>query len=216
MFFVQHIDSVIQLVLGAFVTWFAFRPSSKLGPRARKTLRVCGPALILIGGVLLLKPDPTPSWERQLTSDKIASAEFPGTPAPKETTDTVGAVTVTRTSFTYDVPGKDIALALSFSALPANTRGMTDAQRVEGTLAYLTAQGSKVIQNEKDPGGSIYRFTVRQDDKKVTVQMALAYVGDNVYRVVASWTDGQENKALTDRFVNSFRLSDAKAAERKE
>lgn len=207
MFFAQHIDSVIQLLLGALVTWIAFRRSSKLGARTRTILRVCGPALIVVGGVLLLKPDPAPSWERQLTTDKIASAEFPGAPAPKETTDTVGTVTVKRTSFTYDVPGKDIALALSYSALPENTRALTDAQRIEGTLAYLTSQGSKVLQNEKDPAGSIYRLTVRQDDNKVTIQMAIAYVGDNAYRVVASWSDGHEDKPLTDRFVNSFRLS---------
>jgi hypothetical protein len=212
LFFVQHIDSVIQLLVGAFVTWFAFRRSSKLGARTRTILRVCGPALIVVAGVLLLKPDPAPTWERQLTTDKVASAEFPAVPSPKETTDTVGTVTVKRTSFTYDVPGKDIALALSYSALPENTRALTDAQRIEGTLAYLASQGSKVLHDEKGPTGSIHRITVRQDDKKVTVQMAIAYVGDNAYRVVASWTDGQEDKALTDRFVNSFRLSVAQAS----
>ena len=207
MFLAHHIDSIIQLVLGVLVTWFAFRPSSKLGPRTRTLLKVCGPGLIVIGGVLLFKPDPAPSWERRLTTDDIASAEFPGAPASKETTDTLGAVTVKRTSFTYDVPGKDIALALSYSALPESTRALTDAQRIDSTLAFLTSQGSKILQNEKDPSGSIYRLTVRQDDKKATIQMAIAYVGNNAYRVVASWSDGQEDKALTDRFVNSFRVS---------
>ena len=205
MFFAQHIDSIIQLVLGAFVTWFAFRRSSKLGARTRTLLRVCGPGLLVIGGVLLFKPD-APSWERRPTTDKIASAEFPGAPAAKETTDTVGALTVKRTSFTYDVPGKDIALALSYSALPENTRAMTDAQRIDSTLAYLTSQGAKILQNEKGATGSIHRLKVRQDDKKVTIQMAIAYVGNNAYRVVASWSDGQDDKALTDRFVNSFRI----------
>ena len=181
--------------------------SSKLGPRTRVLLKVCGPGLLLIGGVLLLKPDPAPRWERQLTADNIASAEFPAAPAAKETTDTVGAVTVKRTSFTYDVPGKDIALALSYSALPESARALTDAQRIESTLAYLASQGAKILQNEKDPSGSIHRITVRQVDKKVTIQMAIAYVGTNAYRVVVSWSDGQEDKALTDRFVNSFRVS---------
>jgi hypothetical protein len=177
LFLAHHIDSIIQLVLGAFVTWFAFRRSSKLGARTRTLLRVCGPGLIVIGGVLLFKPDPAASWETRLTMDKIASAEFPGAPASKETTDTVGALTVKRTSFTYDVPGKDIALALSYSALPENTRAMTDAQRIDSTLAYLTSQGAKILQNEKSATGSIYRLKVRQDDT-----------------------------ALTDRFVNSFRI----------
>jgi hypothetical protein len=212
LFFAEHIDSIIQLLVGAFVTWIAFWRSSKFGARTRTLLRVCGPALIVVGGVLLLKPHAAPSWKRQLTADNVASAEFPGAPASKETTDTIGTVTIKRTSFAYDVPGKDIALALSYSALPENTRTLTDAQRIDGTLAYLTSQGSKIVQNQKDPTGPIYRLTVRQDDTKATIQMAIAYVGDNAYRVVASWTDGQEDKELTDRFVNSFRVSAAPAS----
>ena len=204
---VHHVDSVIQMVLGAFVTWFAFRRSDKLGSRTRTLLRVCGPALIVIGAVLFSLPEPAPTWARQLTTDNVASAEFPEAPKPKETTDTVGTVTVKRASFAYDVPGKDIALALSYSALPENTRALTDAQRIDGTLAYLTSQGSMIVQNDSDPTGPIHRITVRRVDQKVTIQMAIAYVGDNAYRVVASWSDGQEDKALTDRFVNSFRVA---------
>ena len=207
MFFAQHIDSIIQLALGVFLSWFAFRRSNKLPSLSTKIFRVCGPALIVVGGVLLLKPNTNARWERQFTSDKVASAEFPGVATAKETTDTAATIAVKRTSFTYNVPGKDIALFLSYSALPDHTRALTDAQRIEGTLAYLASQGSKVLQNEKDPASSIYRLTVRQDDKKATTQMAIAYVGDNVYRVVASWTDGQEDKPLTDRFVNSFSVS---------
>jgi hypothetical protein len=211
LFLVQHIDSVIQILAGVFCTWTAFRGSSKLGIRTRKALQIGGPALIVIGGLLLLKPAAPPNWERQFTSDKVASAEFPGTAIAKEATDTLGGVTVKRTSFAYNVPGKDIALFLSYSVLPENVRGLTDAQRIEGTLEYFTSQGSKLIHSEKDPTGSVYRLTLRQEDKKATTQVALAYVGDNVYRAVASWTDGQENKLLTDRFVDSFRLSSAQS-----
>jgi hypothetical protein len=207
MYLVQHIDSVIQLVVGIFFTWMGFRSANKLGARTRKIFRVCGPALIVIGGLLFFKPSASTNWERRFTSDKIASAEFPGAVEAKESTETLGGVTVTRTTFSYNVPGKDIALFLSSSALPENARGLTDAQRIEGTLSYFASQGAKVIQNEKDPATSIYKLALRQEDKKATTQMALAYVGDNVYRVVASWTNGQEDKALTDRFVSSFRIS---------
>ncbi len=209
MFLVRHIDSVIQMLVGAALTWAAYRSASKLRPPARTILRVCGPLLIVVGGLLLLKPSRGPSWQRQLTSDKGASAEFPGAATSQESADTLGGITVRRTSFTYDVPGRDISLFLSYSALPENTRTMTDAQRIEGTLAYFVSQGAKVVQNETDAGGAIHRVTIRQDDKKSTTRMALAYAGDNVYRVVASWTDGQEDESLTDRFINSFRLSSA-------
>jgi hypothetical protein len=205
----QHIDAIIQVSLGAIFTWMSFRPSNKLGARVTKILRVCGPCLIVIGGLLLWKPTAPPHWQRQFTADKMASAEFPGTATPKESTDTIGGISVKRTSFTYNVPGRDIALFLSYSALPDSARGMTDAQRIEGTLAFMAQQGSAVVKNEKDPNRPIYRFTVRQEANKATMQMALAYVGDNVYRVVASWTDGQQDQELTDRFVGSFRVSAA-------
>jgi hypothetical protein len=207
---VHHIDSIIQLVLGGFFTWLGFRRANKLGARTTKVFKVCGPALIAVGGVLLLlKPNADPAWQRQFTTDHVASAEFPGVATPKESTDTQGGVTVRRTSFTYDVPGKDIALFLSSSPLPEDARQLADAQRLEGTLAYLTSQGSRVVQNEQDSTGSVHLLTMRQDEKKATMQMALAYVGDSVYRAIASWTDGQEDRSLTDRFVNSFRVSAA-------
>lgn len=201
---VRHIDSIIQIVLGVFLSWMAFRPANKLDRRTTRILAVCGPLLIVIGGLFLLKPDAPPRWQRQFTADKVASAEFPGPPRATESTDSAAGVSVKRISFTYDVPGRDIALFLSYSALPDNARGMNDSQRIEATVAYLTAQGSKVMQSEKEPNRAVYRLTLRQEDKKATVRMALAYVGDNVYRVVASWTDGQEDNALVDHFLNSF------------
>jgi hypothetical protein len=126
---VRHIDSLIQLALGVVFTWLAFRRKTPLAALPRKIFRVCGPALIVIGALLLLKPNAAPSWERQFTADRVASAEFPGAATPKETTDTMGDITVKRTSFSYDVPGRDIALFLSSSALPEAARSMTDAQR---------------------------------------------------------------------------------------
>jgi hypothetical protein len=202
---VRHIDAVIQICLGLAFTWMGFRGAGRFGPRAVRIFRVCGPALIVIGGLLLLQPAAAPDWRRQYTSDKVASAEFPGSVTPKERVDTAGGVSVTTTSLTYDVPGRDIALFLSYSALAENARGLTDAQRIEGALAVFASQGMRVVENEHD--GPVYRVTVRQDDKKATMQTALAYVSDGVYRAVASWIDGQEDKALTDRFVRSFRVT---------
>lgn len=212
MFLLHHLDNLLQLSFGVFFTWLGFQ-QAPAGFRARRLFQICGPALIAIAGLLLfLKPaDGATSWQRQRTADGLASAEFPGAPTPKETTDTIGDVTVKRTSFAYDVPGKDIALLLSYSTLPENARTLTDAQRLESTLAYLTSQGGTVTAQETDATGSLHRITVRQAEKKATIRMALAYVGDKVYRVVASWTDGEADDALVERFVRSFAVEGSRA-----
>ncbi len=49
----QHIDSVIQIVLGAVCIWLGFG-GVRLGTRARMIFRVCGPALVVIGALLLV------------------------------------------------------------------------------------------------------------------------------------------------------------------
>jgi hypothetical protein len=204
---IEHVDSIIQIVLGAVFSWLGYQRPSRLGARATKALKICGPALVVIGAALLFKPAAPLQWQRQSTSDGTASAEFPGTPKRQEVTDTVGAVSVQRTTFSFNVPGKDIALFLSSSPLPEGALGMTDEQRLDSTLAYLISQGSRLLSKEQS--GSIFRMTIRDDAKKGTTQMALAYIGDHVYRAVAAWTDGQENPALTDRFVKSFQISAA-------
>ena len=79
MFIDHHIDSVIQIVLGIFFTWQGFRPKAAK-TRTTKIFRVCGPALVVVGGILLLKPDPAAAWERAFTTDRVASVEFPGAP----------------------------------------------------------------------------------------------------------------------------------------
>lgn len=204
---VQHIDSVIQIVVGVFFTWAGFRSGRDRGARTTKIFRGCGPALVVIGGLLLLRPQAAVQWHEYVTADQVAMAEFPGAARAQEATDTIGEVSVKRTSFTYDVPGKDIALFLSYSPLPADARALTEAQRVEGTIDYFKSQGFTVSQGEKDSSGSIHRLSIRQAAKKTTIRMALAYVGDNVYRTVASYTDGSEDPPLVDRFMASFRVS---------
>lgn len=206
MFVLQHIDALIQMLVGAAFTWLGFRRTGELDTK-KKIFRVCGPLLVVIGAVLLLKQEPSalPAWTRQFTADKIASAEFPGVPTAKESADTAGAITVKRTSLTYDVPGRDMALFLSFSPIPEEARAWTDAQRMDATLSYFASQGALLTQSERDPQTSIYRVTFRQ--QQATTRMAIAYVSGSVYRVVATWTDGSEDKALTDRFLGSFRVS---------
>lgn len=208
MFFVHHIDSIIQIVLGLFFTWQGFRPNAA-STRTTKIFRVCGPALVVIGGLLLLRPETAFTWERAFTTDRVASVEFPGAPKAQESVDTLGDVSVKRTSLSYNVPGKDSALFLSFSQLQPDARGMTDDQKIDVTVAFMTSQGNKVLQNEKVVATSppIYRLTLRQEEKNATMQIALAYAGDNVYRAVASWTDSEMDKSVIDWFIGSFVVS---------
>lgn len=204
--FASHIDSIVSLVLGVIFTWWGHRPSKSFGPRARKIFRVCGPATVAISALLLLKPRPTPTWSRQFTPDRRASAEFPGVATPEETTDTMGALRVTNRSLTHRVPDKDLFLILTCSALPDHARAMTDDQRIDATAAFMEQQGARILSRQTDPGGTIHRMEWRQDASKSTTQIALAYVADYACRVVATWTDGSEDRALTDRFVQSFRM----------
>lgn len=214
MFFVRHIDSIIQLALGIFFTWMGYR-SKAARTRGTKVLRVCGPALVVIGGLLLFAPEAAPKWQRTFTNDEVASVEFPGVPKPRESVDTLAGTSVKRTSFTYNVPGKDISLFLSYSQLQPEAREMTEDERIEAAIALMTSQGNKVVQREKlgDSSPSVYRLTMRQDEKKATLQIALAYFGENVYRAGASWTDSEADLILTDRFIGSFRVSGAFGAD---
>jgi hypothetical protein len=198
MFFVRHIDSLIQLGLGVAFTVMGFRRPPM---RGANIFRVCGPALIVIGGLLLLKPGS--HWQRQFTADQNASAEFPGTPSAMDSTDTEGGISVKRTTLLYNVPGHDMSLFLSYSALPEGARAMTDEERFAATVAAMS-QRAKVLHQESS--GSIHRLTLREEEKKATLELAIAYAHDNVYRVVASWADGDEDPPLIERFVRSFSL----------
>lgn len=122
----------------------------------------------------------SPHWQRQFTDDKIASAEFPGVPM---------AMDGRGSKLCYNVPGKDIGLCLSSSPLP-------DGER------------SVVIKNDNARNNPGYRLTETRDAlRNATVQTAAAYLGDKVYRAVAAWSDGQDDRSLTDRFVRSFKVS---------
>ena len=86
---------------------------------------------------------------------------------------------------------------------------MTEDQRIEATVGFFVSQGAVVLKNEKDTRSSpaVFRITLRQEDKKATQQIALGYLGDTVYRVVASWTDSGQDPSLTDRFIGSFKIT---------
>src|SRR5213594_2008000 len=99
-----HIDALLMIVFGAFFTFLGFRAPAAFA-KAAKIFRICGPALVVIGAILLFA-HPSPTWARQTTDDGFASAEFPGTPTRKESVDTVGGVSLPRVSYTYTLPGQ--------------------------------------------------------------------------------------------------------------
>jgi hypothetical protein len=67
LFLVHHIDSLIQILVGISITWLAFRRPNRLGVRTAKLFRYLGPALIVIGGVLLAEPAARPVGQRKFT-----------------------------------------------------------------------------------------------------------------------------------------------------
>lgn len=212
MFLAQHIDSIIQIILGISFTWLGFRPGGRFPARTQRIIRICGPALIGLGALLMFRPHAGASWQRRHTADNVASVEFPGAATAQETNDTYGTLTVKRTSLSYSAPGKDLSLFLSSSALTEDALALSEEQRLDGSLAMLSGQGSQVLKRETLAGSpSIHRVTLRSEGGKTTTRIALAYVGTGVYRVVASWADGSEDPALTDRFIGSFRIGAAPA-----
>lgn len=141
-FVVQHIDALITTAGGIFACFYGFRSTRTTTPtqqRATKILRVCGPLVVLFGILRFFIDQPAaPTWQRHMTSDGFASAEFPATPKATEQTDTINGVSAHRTSLTYDVPYKDISLFLSFSPMPPNEPNVPDTERIAATKAYFT------------------------------------------------------------------------------
>jgi len=185
-FATHHIDSIIQILVGLALLGVVVRGRSRFGPRTALLLKVCGVGLVLVGGILLFRPREEARWAKHETTDGVASADFPCRPSRTETNDVSGELSVKRTSATCRVPGKDITLLLSFSALPEAARGMTEAQLVDGTVAQLGSQGLTLATRERDASGAVHRLRLRKESERVNVQVALAYVNGTAYRAVAS------------------------------
>lgn len=215
LFLMQHVDAMITVaggILGCFYA-FAVRPAATpTEQRARKILTVCAPLVVLFGVLRFFMDAPSePSWQRRLTSDGIASAEFPASPQANQQTDTVNGVTAERTSLTYNVPFKDITFILSFSPVPANEPNAADSERFSATKAYFRQQGYSVVYDAPVQLGAAPGFTLelQRDGGKVRVWTRVAYVGRTVYRVVVSSTGSHHDDRIIRHYLESFRIERA-------
>jgi hypothetical protein len=196
----MDIDALLMMGFGVFFTFLSFR---KMGPfaKAAKLFRICGPALVVIGAVLVFAQTPA-KWARQSTDDGFASAEFPGRPTRKEAVDTAGGVSLARVSYSYTLPGRDVTLVLSRSPLVGSD--LTDEQRIEGAIAFFAQQGFEVTERQRAQCGDVqgYALKLHQKEKGATVLIRFAMAHANVYRVLVSFTSG--NGAEIGRFMESF------------
>ena len=211
-FIVQHIDALITTAGGIFASLYGFRSARATTPtqqRAKKILRICGPLVILFGILRFFTDQPAaPTWQRHLTSDGVASAEFPATPQAKQQTDTINGVSAERTSLNYDVPFKDISLFLSFSPMPPNEPNVPDAERIAAVKAYFTQQGFSVVRESPVQLGvaSGFALDLQRDAGKVRMWTRIAYVAGRVYRVVISSTGSHHDDPIIPHYLDSFRI----------
>ena len=211
-FFVQHIDALITTAGGIFACFYGFRSArttASTQQRAAKILRVCGPLVVLFGIVRFFTDQPAaPAWQRHMTSDGFASAEFPAPPKAAEQTDTINGVSAHRTSLTYDVPCKDISLFLSFSPMPPNEPDVSDTERIAATKAYFTQQGFSVVHESAAPLGAASGFALdlERDAGKIRLWTRIAYVAGRVYRVVVSSTGSHHDDPIIPHYLESFRI----------
>ena len=197
-----HIDSLLMIVFGVFFTFVSFR---KVPIKGARIFRICGPALVVIG-IILLFAQPSRAWARHATDDGFASAEFPGKPTGKETVGTVGGVSLPRVAYTYTVPGEDITLILSRS--PLMESGATDEERIAGMVAFFSQQGFELAERQSVQCGDVQGHFVKLRNKNQgsTVLVRFALANTNVYRALASFTSAGETQEEIRRFVESFQV----------
>ena len=213
-FVVQHIDALITTAGGIFACFYGFRSARATTPtptqqRATKILRICGPLVVLFGILRFFTDQPAaPNWQRHLTSDSFASAEFPATPQAKQQTDTINGVSAQRTSLNYDVPFKDISLFLSFSPMPPDEPNVPDTERIAAVKAYFTQQGFSVVRESPVQLGASSGFALdlQRDAGKVRMWTRIAYVARRVYRVVVSSTGSHHDDPIIPHYLDSFRI----------
>jgi hypothetical protein len=211
-FLVQHIDALITTAGGILACIYGFRSARTATPaqlRATKILRICGPLVVLFGILRFFIDQPAePTWRRHLTSDGVASAEFPATPQARQETDTINGFSAERTTLNYNVPFKDISLFLSFSPMPPNEPNVPDAERIAAVKAYFTQQGFSVVRESPMQFGAASGFALdlQRDGGKTRMWTRIAYVAGKIYRVVVASTGSHHDDSIITHYLESFRI----------
>lgn len=219
-FIVEHVDALISFAVGVFALWFALRPPKhKTSSEPKPTtggnaqgflLRLCG--LLAIGfGILRIAASPTPQleWERILTKDRRASAEFPGSPQLQEKTATFNGMQQHATSLLYRIPNKNINLFLTFSPIVEDQLQVSDEQMTQ-SLKVLQSQGgfSLVAEERVNLGAAVgTRLEFKHEERGERVRICVAVVDKKTYRVVAG-SGSHHDDPIIHRFLESFRIEE--------
>ncbi len=205
MWLAHQLYQFIPIMLALGMMWAVSR-SASASARNKRVVFALGSLMIVGSVVLLFQPEILLDWNRVATADKVASAEFPGAPHAEEIVVPLGPTSVRTERVAYKVPKRDMELALSHSPFLPDLEPMTHDQRVAAIGQSFAAQGFTLVQNEKQTTASppLYRLTFHRDQEKVTMQSVLALVGNDGYWATATWSDSDEKRSVTDRFLGSL------------
>lgn len=148
------------------------------------------------------------NWQRHMTSDGFASAEFPTTPQAKQQTDRANGVSVERTSLNYDVPFKDISIFLSFSPISPNQPNASDSERIAAMKTYFIQQGFSVVRDSTVQLGIARGFALEfhGDGGKTRTWMRVSFVAGKAYRMVISSSGAHHDDPIITHCLESFRI----------
>jgi hypothetical protein len=209
-FIVEHIDAIISAAVGFFASYYGFRTRPGTAhPRAGKALGVCGVLLLCCGilGLLFAWPA-TPPWQRHVTRDGGASAEFPTAPQAKQSVDTVNGFSVERVSLLCSVPQKDICLLLSFTPIPSEDSAISDAERIGLMKEHYQQQGLSVLRESQVQCGAAsgHALDFAHQGGAVRTWTRIAFAPGKMYRVVVTSTGSHHDDPLVARYLESFRI----------
>lgn len=211
-FLIQHVDALISTGIGLWITVYSWRHRDRLRSSPKKLARalpILAP-LVLVFGLLRFVLDSQPAyvWQRAVTSDQRASAEFPCATTTDTATDSAQGVSIRRLTVNCNVPQRDINLRLSYNEIPPEGTGLTDEQRLDGLKSFFQQQGFAIISSVPDAHGEIpgYRILVEKDQGKTRCLMRVAIAPKAIYRAVATSTIGFHDDPVIARFVDSFNM----------
>ena len=207
-FVVAHIDALITVMIG-FALLVSGRRVYHQNPQSSVYLQRAAIVLIAIGALLMMTTrSSTPKPVVQATDNGVATASFPGQPkrtllSASETPD--GA---DRETYDFRPPGHDLSYKLSRSSMTGDLLGMSDSERIEGLVAHFQSQ-KYVISNhatvEKN-GVRIHSFQFAMPGVQAVSTIRIAFVGDQIYRVIASSGNGESAESEFETFLASFNV----------
>lgn len=200
-FVIQHIDSIIMILIGGGLAATAKAPTGT----ARTVTAVVGPALIVIGFLLLLVEG---APRIQLTDDGAAEAMFPGPPKRSTINNPVGDRAYRIVSYSYDVPGRDTTLLLSRSPVPEGNESTSDDDGVGGVISYFQQQGFELEQQRSlsigSASGHELVFNTPSGKHRSVVRFAIA--SGQIYRAIGTTATNGGDHQMVQNFIESFRV----------